>query len=71
MIAFLVRDFNSLSDKPRVLITLYSPAIDALKNGGSSELTVILTPLSNNVLIIKEKIAFPDQKSIYSIFSPK
>ena len=47
-IAFLVRDFNSLSDNPSVLITLYSPAMDALKNGGSSELTVILTPWSNN-----------------------
>ena len=34
-IAFLVRDFNSLSDKPSVLITSYSPAIEALKKGGT------------------------------------
>ena len=48
LIAFVVRDFNSSSDKPRFFITSYSPAIEALKNGGSSELTVILTPFVNN-----------------------
>ena len=49
-IAFRVNEINSFLDKPKLAITSYSPAIDALKNGGSSELTVIFTPASNNFL---------------------
>ena len=48
--ALWVSDVSSFSFKPNSSITLYSPWIVALKNGGSSELTVTFTPWSNNVL---------------------